>query len=133
MCRVNDLNCDSVEMGALLKKAEIMWQQHESAKASGDQELVTRITGNEELHIFKVSPEWCILRLDAADGSMMPRKNNLMQPEATSWTWEWDGDVIVPAGLESWMVGLLRCWKNPKVGSCETSGFCCFFFLVCKE
>eukprot|EP00434_Breviolum_minutum_P033822 symbB.v1.2.029927.t1/scaffold3272.1/size142108/7 len=21
-----------------------------------------------------------------------------MQPEATSWTWEWDGDVIVPAG-----------------------------------
>lgn len=63
---------------------------------------------------------------------MMPRKSNLMQPEATSWTWEWDGDVIVPAGVDSWMVGLLRCWKNPKWEVVKLQGSVEFFF-VCKS
>ena len=58
---------------------------------------------------------------------MMPRKSNLMQPEATSWTWEWDGDVIVPAGVDSWMVGLLRCWKNPKWEVVKLQGSVEFF------
>lgn len=55
-----------------------------------------------------------------------------MQPEATSWTWEWDGDVIVPAGLDSWMVGLLKCWKNPKWEVVKLQGSV-EFLLVCKE